>query len=484
MNKTQLKLPVISSILASFLAFGAIFWWLDHPTAIASKIIFHSPGLDGAPAGFRRQMKKVNIGEFFETYSQTYNRSLKGEWPNFRGKDFSNIYQDGIELADSWGTKGPPILWRQSLGEGYAAPVVFRGRVYVLDYLEEEKADGLRCFSLTTGEELWRRWYHIDIKRNHGRSRTIPAVNHNHIVTIGPLGQVMAVNSENGDLRWTLDLVQEHGAEIPLWYTGQGPVLEADTVVLAVGGTDVLMLGIDAMTGKIKWTTPNPDNWKMSHSSIIPMVIKGRKMYVYAAIGGVAGVEAEGKEAGKILWKTTHWSPAVVAPSPVLLPDEVIYLTAGYGAGSTTIKIVEEGNGFLVKPGKHFRPKEALSLEQQSAILHKGLLIGVLPKDAGAKRMQLVAVNPGNHSEIVFSADSSFRFGICPFIVADDKLFIMDPEGRLSMFKIERQGFQMLDRFKIFNGVDPWGPFAIADGMMVLRDSTSMAGIDLRKNEK
>ncbi|MCP4749489.1 MAG: PQQ-binding-like beta-propeller repeat protein [Proteobacteria bacterium] len=451
---------------------------------MASKIGFHSSGLDNAPAGFRIQTKKVDIGEFFESYAQAYDRTLKGEWPNFRGKDYSNISRDSVELADTWGAEGPPVMWRQHLGEGHAAPVIFRGRVYILDYLEKEKADALRCFSLTTGKEVWRRWYRVDIKRNHGRSRTSPAVNNKHVVTLGPVGQVMVVDSENGDLRWTLDLVREYGAEIPLWYTGQGPLLEDDTVVLAVGGTDVLLLGISATTGKVKWTTPNLDKWKMSHSSIVPMVIKGRRMYVYAAIGGVVGVEADGKETGRILWKTNHWAPAVVAPSPVLLPDGVIYLTAGYGAGSTTLRIVEKGNRFTVEPGRHYRPKQALSLEQQSAILYKGMLFGVLPKDAGAKRMQLVAADPGNHSKILFSADPSLRFGLCPFIIADDKIYILDAAGKLSMLKVAGKSFQILDRFKVFDGVDPWGPFAVADGIMVLRDSTSMAGLDLSKNKR
>ena len=59
------------------------------------------------------------------------------------------------------------------------------------------------------------------------------------------------------------------------------------------------MIGVDCATGKVLWKTPNPDSLRMSHTSVIPMTIHGKKMYVYAALGGVCGVSAEGDDIGK-----------------------------------------------------------------------------------------------------------------------------------------------------------------------------------------
>ena len=101
---------------------------------------------------------------------------LPGSWPGFRGVGFDNVVQDGPSLADRWPPQGPPVLWRVDLGEGHAGPAVWEGRVYVLDYDEERKADTLRCLSLGSGGEIWRRWYSVRVKRNHGMSRTVPAV--------------------------------------------------------------------------------------------------------------------------------------------------------------------------------------------------------------------------------------------------------------------------------------------------------------------
>ena len=54
-------------------------------------------------------------------------------------------------------------------------------------------------------------------------------------------------------------------------------------------------MGVDCATGQIVWQTPNPDSLKMSHSSLVPMTIAGKKMYVYNALGGLMRRFGRGK---------------------------------------------------------------------------------------------------------------------------------------------------------------------------------------------
>ncbi len=475
--------PFLASLITSLLAAGSLLWWLSREPAIHKQIIKHTAGLDGVKEGDRGQTAEVNIGEFFKRFQPEPQFSLEGTWPQFRGADSGNILKGGPTLSDKW-QDTPPILWQATLGEGYAGPVIYKGKVYILDYLEKEKADSLRSFTLTTGEEIWRRWYHIDIKRNHGRSRTVPAVDEDHIITMGPLGQVMSVDRLSGDLKWSVDLVKTYQSEIPQWYTGQCPLLEKGETIIAPAGPSALLVGFDAATGKVNWQTPNPHGWKMSHSSVMPMTLLGTKMYIYAALGGVVGVSAEEKNKGQILWKSNHFSPSVVAPSPVKIAEDTIYLTAGYGAGSTTLQITRDQNGFQVIPGKRFKPRQALSMEQQSAILYQDILFGVMPKDAGSLRSQFLGSNPRDLTDFVVRADTSWRFGLCPFIIADDKFYTLDPKGQLSMMRLINNELQLLDQAKILVHGDPWGPIAIADGIMVIRDAETLVAIDLTADQK
>ena len=423
-------------------------------------------------------VQKVNIGETF-AFFKTCDDIPGTRWPRFRGADFDNVSKENIRLIDKFPKEGPKILWKIPLGEGHAAPAVYDGRVYLLDYNETKKQDLLRCFSLATGEELWQRGYTVRLKRNHGLSRTIPAVTDKYVVTIGPRCQVMCVDRLKGDLLWGLDLAAEYNTEVPFWYTGQCPMVDNDTAIIATGGKS-LMIAIDCKTGKKVWETPNPQNWKMSHSSVMPMIFKGKKMYVYCAVGGMCGVSAQGSDKGKILWSTPVFSPSVIAPSPVILDNGLIYMTAGYGAGGVVIQIKENGGQFSAVLKDKYKPMEGLASEQQTPVFYNGYLFGILPKDAGGLREQFACFKASDTRKSLMSSGKTTRFGLGPYILADNKFFILNDDGEMTIAKYSTSTFQVLDKAKILDGQDSWGPIAITGGYLLMRDSKTMVCLDVR----
>lgn len=423
-------------------------------------------------------VQKVNIGETF-AFFKTCDDIPGTRWPRFRGADFDNVSKENIRLIDKFPKEGPKILWKIQLGEGHAAPAVYDGRVYLLDYNETKKQDLLRCFSLATGEELWQRGYMVRLKRNHGLSRTIPAVTDKYVVTIGPRCQVMCVDRLKGDLLWGLDLATEYNTEVPFWYTGQCPMVDNDTAIIATGGKS-LMIAIDCKTGKKVWETPNPQNWKMSHSSVMPMIFKGKKMYVYCAVGGMCGVSAQGSDRGKLLWSTPVFSPSVIAPSPVILDNGLIYMTAGYGAGAVVIQIKESGGKFTAELKEKYKPNEGLASEQQTPVFYNGYLFGILPKDAGGLREQFACFKASDTRKSLMSSGKTTRFGLGPYILADNKFFILNDDGEMTIAKYSTSTFQVLDKAKILDGQDSWGPIAITGGYLLMRDSKTMVCLDVR----
>ncbi len=417
----------------------------------------------------------IKIGEFFKKFSGVPSKQT-GSWPLFRGVNSDNIVPEPVKLADKWPTNGPAVIWSVDLGEGYAGPVVLNGCVYVLDYDNQADADALRCFSMDDGKEIWRRWYHVHIKRNHGMSRTVPAVTERYAVTIGPRCHVMCVDAKSGDLKWGIDLEREWGTAVPMWYTGQCPLIDGDQVVLGVGGAELLM-GVDCETGKILWKTPNTKKWQMSHSSVMPMTISGKKMYVYCAIGGMVGVSAEKADAGKVLWETGEWNHQVVAPAPVHLGDGRIFVTAGYGEGSAMFKVDQAQGAYSVRL-LYKLDKKIFACEQHTPIFYKGYLYSVLPADAGAGKRQAVCMNPDG--KVVWLSGSSERFGLGPFIMGDEKMFILEDNGLLTMIKASSQGYVKLDQAKVLAGKEAWAPMALANGRLLVRDYGQMKCLDMR----
>lgn len=278
-----------------------------------------------------------------------------------------------------------------------------------------------------------------------------------------------------------LDVAKEYESEVPLWYTGQCPMIDDGVAIIATGGK-ALMIAIDCATGKKLWETPNPNNWLMSHSSVMPYTFGERKMYVYSAVGGLVGVAADGDGAGKILWETPAWNHSVVAPSPVCMPDGKIFMTAGYGAGSMMLQLSKNNGTFSIEPLYEYPPKEGLACEQQTPVFWKNHMLGILPKDGGALRNQLVCVNPSDSRDIIWSSGKENRFGLGPYFLADNKMFVLSDDGVLTIVRPSTDKYIQLDQAKIIEDAhDAWAPFALADGYLILRDSKTMVCIDLKK---
>jgi outer membrane protein assembly factor BamB len=461
---TSILVAVPILILCGWVAVVLLSRWFAHDPARG--LVRSLPGTDGGPPESERMLAEeldVELAGTLESFDGVP-ADLPGSWPRFRGADFDNISKANVKLSNSWPESGPEIRWSVDLGEGHAAPSVLNGRVYLLDYDEAKRADALRCFSLADGKEIWRRSYGLPAKRNHGLSRTIPAVTEDCVVAIGPRCHVSCVETETGEFRWGIDLQKDYGTTEPLWFTGQCPLIDDGLAILAPGGPDALLMAVDCKTGNVVWKTPNPNGWKMSHSSVMPITLHGEEMYVYAAVGGMVGVSQD----GKLLWEIP-WSASVIAPSPVPIAGNKIFITAGYGSGSLMVQIDKTADGYAARELAKNGPKDWLACEQQTPILVDGLLYGIMPKDGGALKQQFVCYDPAS-GELVWTSGKTHRFGLGPFFLAD---------GTLTMFAMSRTGYEQLAQYKVLGGHDAWGPIALAGTRMLLRDSTRMVCIEV-----
>jgi len=393
---------------------------------------------------------------------------VPGAWPRFRGPHFDGISDEAVALAKSWPAGGPPRLWEIEVGEGYAAAAVRDGRVYVLDYDRRRKADVLRCLSLTDGKDIWKYSYPVDVKRNHGMSRTIPTVTEEAVVALGPKCHVTCLDAKTGERRWALDLVKDFGTRVPPWYAGQCPLVEGGRAILAPGGPQVLMMAVDVATGEIVWRTPNPHGWQMTHSSILPVEIGGRRTYVYCASGGVVGVAAD---TGEILWETAAWKISIATvPSPVDLGDGKLFLAGGYNAGSLILAVRQVGDAWKAEPVLRIEPK-VFGAAQQTPIYYQGCLYGVRPDG------ELVCLDL--KGQVVWTSGPEHRFGLGPILIAGGLIYVMNDTGLLTMAEATPQGYKPLGEAQVLSGHDAWGPMAIVGGRLIVRDLTRMVCLDV-----
>ncbi len=463
------KSESVASIAAFPAAVGIIAllvfaFWLNQSTSIP--LTRRIPGTDAAPAGDATTSNPILAGKLIRGDGQVAN--LPGAWPGFRGGSSASLAPGSTTFARTWEAAGPKQFWSVDLGEGYAGAAVQGGRVYVMDYDQAKKQDALRCLSLADGKEIWRFVYPNSVKRNHGMSRTVPALTEKFVVAMGPKCHVVCVDAQSGELRWGLDLAREFGTTVPPWYAGQNPLIEGDKVILAPAGTNALLVAVSVESGKVVWQTPNPNAWQMTHSSIVPVDFAGKRQYVYCASRGVVGVSAAD---GALLWDTTEWKISLATiPSPVALDGGKIFLTGGYNAGSVMLQLKEDGGRIV--PQVLFRLKpEIFGATQHTPVYQNGHLFGVRADG------QFVCLDLTG--KVVWSSGPKLQFGLGPFLIANDLIFAMDDSGKLSLIEASAERFHLLAEAKVLHGRESWGPLALADRRLLARDFTKMVCLDV-----
>ncbi|MCE5185814.1 MAG: PQQ-like beta-propeller repeat protein [Planctomycetaceae bacterium] len=425
-------------------------------------------GLDGRPepAAEETAAASNDLEGKLETFDGSPSAST-ASWPGFRGPQRNGVFHTDVELARQWAAQGPKKLWQLTLGEGYAAPAVHNGRVYLIDYDAQRQCDAIRCFSLDDGKEIWRYSYPVKIKRNHGMSRTVPAVNDDFVVTMGPRCHVTCLDAKTGELKWMLDLVKQFGTKEPLWYAGQCPLIVDNKAIIAPAGTKALMLSIDCASGDVAWTCPNTMGWQMTHCSILPVEFAGKHIYVYAGSGGVAAVDAEN---GQLLWQTSEWYLRVNVPTPVDAGQGRIFLSAGYNKGSMMLQMEEKDS--RIEPQVLFKlPPEVFGADQQTPIFYNGYIYGVRPNE------ELVCMDL--NGKVAWTSGSENKFGLGPYLVVNDLLYALNDEGTLSIIEAKPERFSLLAKAKVLEGHECWGPMAFADGRLLVRDLTTLVCLNV-----
>jgi outer membrane protein assembly factor BamB len=386
------------------------------------------------------------------------------DWPQFRGPA-----RDGKSaetgLLRAWPDGGPEVLWSTDVGQGYAAAAIHGGKVYFNDYDETTHEFLVRCLTLDEGKELWRFKEARRIRPNHGITRSVPATDGKVVFSIDPKAVLHALDAETGEEIWRKNFVQDYGSKIPPWYNGQNPLIEADRVVVAPAGTSALMVALDKQTGKEIWATPNPEGWLLSHASPMPATLGGVDQFLFSVLQGTVGIDAAD---GKLLWHFPFKFNLSVSPSPLVIDDERVYVTAAYDSGGAMFRVRRDGETFSTEQ-LFAHAADEWNSEIQTPILFDDHMFAVGKKKRGLFTCVALDGKP------VWDSEGYAYFGLGSFILADGMFFILEGKtGMLRMLEASTEGYKELASAQILGGHDVWAPLALSDGKLVIRDFSRM----------
>ena len=209
-------------------------------------------------------------------------------------------------------------------------------------------------------------------------------------------------------------------------------------------------------------------DWKMTHSAIVPAEFAGKKMYVYCGSGGVAGVPVGD---GSLLWDTTEWKIRIAnIPSPLVAGEGLIFLSGGYNSGSMMLRLHKQSEDITAETAFKLAP-EVFGSPQHTPILYEGYIYGVRPDG------QLCCLD--RTGKIVWTSSSAHKFGLGPYMIINGLIYLMNDSGTLTLTRASPDGYEQLAQAKVLDGPESWGPMAVAEGRLIVRDLNRMICLDI-----
>ena len=271
-------------------------------------------------------------------------------WPQWRGPNRDGIAAEG-KLLEEWPTEGPKLAWKisdaKAIGTGYGSPAVVGDKMYIFGATGPKKdaSEFVTCLNLKDGSQVWQ----TSLKTTAGSfsdgwgggPRSTPTVDGDKLYILGATGDLVCLDIKKGEMKWQKNLVKDFGGGIPNWGYSESVLIDGDNLICTPGSKGG-MIALKKATGETVWQCKELTDGA-GYSSIVVTEVGGVKQYVQQTMANAIGVKAKD---GKLLWKTGEIKRAVaVIPSPVLGADNLVFFTAGYGAGCECYKLEKDGEG-------------------------------------------------------------------------------------------------------------------------------------------
>ena len=401
--------------------------------------------------------------------------NLQGEdWSQWRGSDMDGIYiESGLNL--DWSEKQPPVSWVfRHAGAGYASPMIVGTTLYCMG--AAEGSDFAFALDAQTGNLKWRQALGNEFVEERGNGpRGSITVDGDKLYLIRGEGQIHCLSAVDGKMLWQKDFKTDFGGRIMSnWGYSESPLVDGDLVICTPGGDEGTLIALDKNTGNVVWRSAEWTD-QAGYSSPIVAEINGVRQYIQQASGGVAGLSAKD---GKLLWKVEVPGYRIaVIPSPVY-HDNTVYVTAGYNAGCTYIKLTKDGDSFTAET---IYANRNLSNQHGGVVLIDGNIYGFSDTPPSWVCQDLKT------GEIVWSERQS-GVGKGTVLAVNDRLLLLTESGTLAVVAASPDGWKEYGRMEFPERSNvpsrdnaTWTHITVAHGKLYLRDHDLLFCFDLKK---
>jgi outer membrane protein assembly factor BamB len=398
------------------------------------------------------------------TFNWPHARATASDWPQFLGPARNGTCVDS-ELALEWPKEGPVTLWQKNVGEGFSGPVVVRGKLILFHQLNDTEI--VECLNAESGTSVWSFDYPTTYKDDYGRGdgpRATPAVQGGRVYTFGAEGALHCLDLETGKKIWSLKTKDQFKAGKGFFGMVCSPLVEGNALLINVGGKDGAgIVAFDKSTGQVLWKASDDE---ASYSSPVVATLHGRRVAIFFTRNFLTALDpASGKVFFEFPWRPQIQTSVSVA-TPLVI-DDLIFISASYGAGAALLRFKESG------PEKIWSGDDILSNHYATSVHHNGFLYGFDGRQEQGCRLRCVELNTG---KVRWSEDG---FGAGTLMLVKNELLILTEKGELIRAAATPSGFKPIARAQIL-------PFsvraypALASGLFYARSKNKLVCLDLR----
>jgi outer membrane protein assembly factor BamB len=376
------------------------------------------------------------------------------DFPQFMGPG-RNCVVTGPKLATNWGANPPKELWRQPVGPAWSGFAIVGG----VAVTQEQRGDDemVIAYDLATGRVLWS---HAD-KAHYSTPiagegpRATPTIEGGRVFTLGATGKLNCLELTTGKTVWSVNVVMQQKNRVPEWGLSSSPLVVSNLVIVHPGKEKPALAAYHRDTGDLAWTGGDDGS---SYGSPFPATLVGVEQILSF---NNASISAHAPGTGEVLW-THPWNanqPKVALP--VLLPDDRVLFSSGYGVGAELLHVTKDDSGNL--SARQLWKTLKLKAKFTNLIHKDGHIYGL---DDGI--MVCVEAATGVQKW------KDGRYGHGQIILTGNVLIVMAESGDLVLVEPAPDQLRELARIKVFAD-KTWNPPALAGDLLLLRNHKEAA---------
>jgi len=392
--------------------------------------------------------------------------ALAADWPQWRGPDRNDHSPDKSILAP-WPAGGPKQNWVfKEAGLGYSGFSIVAGRLYTMGALDD--GEHVVCVDVATGKKLWSARVDDRVYENNWGNgpRCTPTVAGENIYAVSGNGRLVCLEINGGKVVWSVDFVKDLGGKIQSWGFTESVLVDGDRVVCTPGGSKGTLAALDRRTGKVLWRSKGVED-VAQYSSPLVVTHGGQRQYVQLVTKRLFGVKAE---TGDLVWQTDFPGRTAVIPTPIH-QDGLVYVTAGYNAGSRQFKL---GGA-----------EPEMTHESNKMVNHHGGVILVDGRLYGHSDRGGWTCQDWKTGEALWQ-DRSLGKGACTY-VAGHLVCIEEQKGTVVLIEASPAGWKEKGRFTLSPQTEKrkpqgkiWVHPVVLDGRLYLRDQELIHCYDVK----